>query len=107
MRVNSVAFCIILASSGKLVEGFMLFYSIKLTFYSLYSSSGKASSCCLFPSLTNFIDLGQGQTVQLIVLNRLEPQDLLVFTIIIQDKKNGFLLKKKKNYDIKNYLNII
>ena len=59
-RVNSVAFCIILASSGKLVEGFMLFYSIKLTFYSLYSSSGKASSCCLFPSFTNFIDLGQG-----------------------------------------------
>ena len=58
-RVNGVAFCMILASSGKLMEEYMLLYSIKLTFSSVSSSSGKAPSCCSFLSLTNFIDLGQ------------------------------------------------
>ena len=58
-RVNSVTFCTILASSGKHVEGYMLFYSMKLIFSSLSSSLGRAPSYYSFPSLTNFIDLGQ------------------------------------------------
>ena len=79
--MNSVAFGIILASSSKLVEGYILSYSIKLTFSSLSTSSSIAPSCCSFPSLTYFIDLGQDLTVQLIVLSGLGPQDLLVLTI--------------------------
>ena len=56
----------------------MLFYSIKLTFSSLSPSSGRAPSCCLFHSLTNFIDFGQGWIVQLIILSGIGLQDLLV-----------------------------
>ena len=61
--VNSVTICTSLASSAKFVEGYMPFYSIKLTFSSLPWSSGKVLSCCSFPSLTNSIDLGQGWIV--------------------------------------------
>jgi len=56
--VNSATFCIILASSGKLVEGYMPIYSITSAFSSLFSSSSRVLSCCSFPFLTNFIDLG-------------------------------------------------
>ena len=34
-RVNSVTICTSLASSAMFVEGYMSFYSIKLTFFSL------------------------------------------------------------------------
>ena len=82
--MNSVAFCIILASSGKFVERYILLYSIKLTFSSLSASSSIAPSCCSFLSLTYFIDLGQDLTVQLNVLSGLGPQDLLVLTIALK-----------------------
>ena len=51
---------IILASLGKLVGRHLLIYSITLALSSLFLSSGRALSYCLFPSLTNFIDLSQG-----------------------------------------------
>ena len=59
-RVNSATFCITLASSGRLVRRHLLIYSITLALSSLFSSSDRTLSYCLFPSLTNFIDLGQG-----------------------------------------------
>ena len=84
-------FCIILASSGKLVEEYMPIYSIKSTFSSLFLSSSKASSCCSFSSLTNFIDLGQGWTIQLTVLSGIGPQDLLVLTRIMAHSDRKYL----------------
>ena len=45
---------------GQACRETLLIYSITLALSSLFSSSGKTLSCCLFPSLTNFIDLGQG-----------------------------------------------
>ena len=79
-RVNSATFCIILASSSKLVEGYMLIYFITLAFSSLFWSSGRALSYCSFLFLTNLIDLGQGWTVQLTVLSGFGPLDFFVLT---------------------------
>ena len=61
--VNSVTICINLASSGKLVEGEIPLYFVRLTLSSLSWSSSRVPSCCSFPSLTNSINLGQSLTV--------------------------------------------
>ena len=45
---------------GQACRETLLIYSITPALSSLFSSSGRALFCCLFPSLTNFIDLGQG-----------------------------------------------
>ena len=98
--MNSVTFCIPLASLSRLVWRHLLIYSITSAISSLFSSSGKALSCCLFASLTNFIDLGQGWTVQFTVLSGFRPPIYLVLTttnclisIILEKKKvSGFIL---------------
>ena len=86
-RVNSVTICTSLASSAMFVEGYMSFYSIKLTFFSLSWFSGRVLSCCSFPSPTNSIDLGQGWIVQLTLLSGLGLQDFLVLTLIFKIKE--------------------
>ena len=80
-RVNSVVFCITLASSGRLVGRHLLIYSIILAISSLFSFLGRALSYYLFPSLTNFIDLGQGWTIQSTILSGLGLLDFLVLIV--------------------------
>ena len=54
-KVNSVFFYITLASSVRLGLRHLLTHSLIISLSSLFSSSGKALSCRLIPSLTNFL----------------------------------------------------
>ena len=54
-KVNNVFFYITLASSVRLGLRHLLTHSLIISLSSLFSSSGKALSCRLIPSLTNFL----------------------------------------------------
>ena len=102
---NSVTICTNykLSLLGRAYRGIYtpLFYKINLVFSILFLE--QSPILCSFPSFTNSIDLGQGLTVQLTVLNGLGPLDFLVLTAIIEYQL--FTIYFNEKYEIIIYFN--
>ena len=79
-KVNNVFFYITLASSVRLGLRHLLTHSLIISLSSLFSSSGKALSCRLIPSLTNFLIWARVELCKSTILNGVGLQDILVHT---------------------------